>query len=262
MVAVAAQILAGVVGVLAGSALTGTADHFTRDRSLWPVPACPTCGARRSPSAWLPLAGPLLTARCGGCDATGGWRFWLLVQCLAGALAVLLLRQYGLGAEFASAAVESWVLMAVAVIDLQHRLIPTLLVYPTMVFALACSRLLAGPWLLEQPARGHAGLRPLLRPGLHRPGRLRRGRARRRRCDACGADRRDVRLPDGRALAGPGRLVRRARRHADAAAAALAPRHNHPLWPIPGDRGPLRAAHRQHHPPALRVYETTRDGSR
>jgi leader peptidase (prepilin peptidase)/N-methyltransferase len=52
-----------------------------------------------------------------------------------------LLRTYGVGWILGSAAVETIVLTAVAVIDLQHRLIPTLLVYPTIVFALACSAL-------------------------------------------------------------------------------------------------------------------------
>jgi len=139
VVTIVAQGVVGALGLIAGAALTGTADRFTHDRSLWPVPACPACGARRSARAWVPLAGPLLTSRCGGCGTTGGWRFWLLVQCLAAALGVLLLRQYGFGAELASAAVESWVLLAVAVIDLQHRLIPTLLVYPSVLFAVACS---------------------------------------------------------------------------------------------------------------------------
>lgn len=139
MVTIAAQILTGLAGAFAGTALTGSADHFTRDRSLWPIPACPGCGARRPAPAWVPVAGPLLTVRCAACDAPGAWRFWVLVQCLATALGVLLLRQYGFGAEFASASVESWVLLAVGVIDLQHRLIPTLLVYPSVVFAVACS---------------------------------------------------------------------------------------------------------------------------
>jgi leader peptidase (prepilin peptidase)/N-methyltransferase len=46
---------------------------------------------------------------------------------------------YGLSWLLAIAAVETAVLVAIGVIDLQHRLIPTLLVYPTAVFALAVS---------------------------------------------------------------------------------------------------------------------------
>jgi leader peptidase (prepilin peptidase)/N-methyltransferase len=61
------------------------------------------------------------------------------VQLISAVLGVLLYRRYGVGILLPCAAVEITVLLAVAVIDLEHRLIPTLLIYPTVLFALAYS---------------------------------------------------------------------------------------------------------------------------
>jgi leader peptidase (prepilin peptidase)/N-methyltransferase len=118
----------------------GIADHFTFNHSLWPVPVCAHCGRRAPARAWLPIVGLFGTQRsCTACNRPGAWRVALVVQLVSAALAVLLLRRYGVGLLLGSAAVETIVLTTVAVIDMQHRLIPTLLVYPTIVFALACS---------------------------------------------------------------------------------------------------------------------------
>jgi leader peptidase (prepilin peptidase)/N-methyltransferase len=95
---------------------------------------------RREGTASIPLVGPLLTRyRCSRCAGAGPWRLALLVQVVSALLGILLYRRYGVGVLLPCTAVEATVLMAVAVIDLEHRLIPTLLVYPCVLFALAYS---------------------------------------------------------------------------------------------------------------------------
>ena len=134
------QIIAALVGSLVGVGIMGTADHFTLNRGLWPMPVCAHCGKGSSAQAWIPLLGMFRTHwKCGACGGVGAWRVALAVQIVAAVLAVLLLRTYGVGWILGSAVVEITMLTTVAVIDLQHRLIPTLLVYPTIVFAVACS---------------------------------------------------------------------------------------------------------------------------
>lgn len=129
-----------VFGALAGVGGMAVADRFTRDRGLWPIPICPECGAHRPGIIWLPIIGALVAQRrCPACAHAGAWRLGLLVQVIMATLAVLLWHKYGMGQLMLSADVEVLVLTTVAVIDLQHRLIPTMLIYPTILFALVSS---------------------------------------------------------------------------------------------------------------------------
>ena len=140
--ALLAQGAAAISGAAAGVAVIGIANHFTKDRSLWPLPCCPRCGAASAPRCWIPVAGPVLgRAGCRACDAPQGAALATIVQLACAVLAVLLYRQYGPSWLLLSAALESFVLVSVAVIDFQHRLIPTLLVYPSLLFALCYSPL-------------------------------------------------------------------------------------------------------------------------
>lgn len=137
-----APALCAVIGAASGVGVMGIADHFTFQRSLWPRPICPQCGAKLARSAYVPVLGILQLARpCASCQKATSWRLALLVQALLAVLAVLLFQRYGFGVPFLSALAETVVLVTVGVVDLQHRLIPTLLVYPAILFALAVS-----PW--------------------------------------------------------------------------------------------------------------------
>lgn len=134
------QLLAALLGALAGVGIMGTADHFTHDRGLLPIPICPHCGTPSAGQAYIPVLGPLLLrGRCERCTDRGPWLLAAVVQAIAAVLAVLLYHRYGVSALLFSSGIETIVLTAVAVVDFQHRLIPTLLVYPTIVFALICS---------------------------------------------------------------------------------------------------------------------------
>ncbi len=134
------EVAATVLGSAAGMMIGGMADHFTFNRSLWPSPICPFCGKPQASGARIPWFGVLLArGKCGTCEMRSSWYLTVVVQIIAAFVAVLLYRQFGWSNLFLCAAVESFVLLAVALIDFQHRLIPTLLVYPTIIFALAFS---------------------------------------------------------------------------------------------------------------------------
>ena len=128
-----------VAGAVSGIGITGVASHFTWDQSLWPVPICPRCGAVRRNSL-IPLAGIAADgATCSACGAQSSRWLPIVVQILVAALFVALYRQYGMSARLAIVCVETAMLVAVALLDAQHRLIPTLLVGPAVVFAVLAS---------------------------------------------------------------------------------------------------------------------------
>lgn len=137
--AVVAPILLGVAGAASGVGIAGMSTQFTRDRSLWPMPICPGCGCAR----WrrlIPIAGPLLDeTTCGSCGAELSRMPALLVQILVAVLYVLLYEQLGLSLRLVISCVETALLVSLALVDAQQRLIPTLLVGPAIVFAIAVS---------------------------------------------------------------------------------------------------------------------------
>ena len=134
------QMLVAALGAFAGVGVMGTADHFTHNRSLTPLPVCTGCGRRGAAFAYVPILGALLRqGRCVLCAHRNAWLLTAAVQAVCGWLAFALFGEYGFSDLFGIGAIEAWVLVTVAVIDLQHRLIPTLLVYPTILFALAVS---------------------------------------------------------------------------------------------------------------------------
>lgn len=135
------QATAALIGAAAGVLVMGIADQFARSRALWPLPICRACGSRRPALTFIPVLGPVLAReRCAGCRTDGPWLLAIVAQLVAALLGVLLYRRYGVGPLLGCTAIEATVLLAVAVIDLEHRLIPTLLVYPTILFALATSQ--------------------------------------------------------------------------------------------------------------------------
>lgn len=132
-------LAAVIAGGLAGAAITAAAASFTWDGGLQPWPRCGACGKTPAGSAAVPLIGCLRWRRCKTCQASQPWRTSLLAQLLTIAVFVLLYLQLGVSVRLPVSMMEAAVLLAVALIDWQHRLIPTLLVYPTVLFAIATS---------------------------------------------------------------------------------------------------------------------------
>jgi leader peptidase (prepilin peptidase)/N-methyltransferase len=143
------EALCGLTGAFVGVAIMGTADHYSQDATLIPLPTCPHCGSSRPVYGFVPVLGALLTYRCRDCRTPGSWWLACLVQIAMAALWATLASRYDFGLPLGSALVLTIFLGAIAVIDFQHRLIPSLLVYPTVVIAVAGSPFWPGLGLLS-----------------------------------------------------------------------------------------------------------------
>jgi leader peptidase (prepilin peptidase)/N-methyltransferase len=104
-----------------------------------PRSACPACAA---PIAWfdnLPIVSWLiLRGRCRSCSAPISLRY-PLVEAGAGALAALGVARYGVGLVAVEVVVFAWLSLALALIDLEHQILPDVMTYPAIVFGLLCS---------------------------------------------------------------------------------------------------------------------------
>jgi leader peptidase (prepilin peptidase)/N-methyltransferase len=121
----------GLAGLLVGSVVVFTAPRLVAHR-VDPAPERPSLGAL------VPLVGPLWLGR---------WRPWssLATQLLCGAALAGLALHYGRTARLPLACAYTVLLLAIAYIDVDHRLVLNRLTYPGIVLALAAS--LAWPGL-------------------------------------------------------------------------------------------------------------------
>jgi leader peptidase (prepilin peptidase)/N-methyltransferase len=140
------QVVYGLLGLAVGSFLNVVIDRVPAKQSLWQPPSnCPECGRRLAPLEMVPvLSYLLLRGRCRTCENPIPLRV-LLVEAATGALFVLLYSAYGLSFDLALASVYTSILVAIVVIDLEHRLVPNAIVLPAMAFALVMA--VAGIWL-------------------------------------------------------------------------------------------------------------------
>ncbi len=142
------EVPAAIAGAFAGVAVMGAADHYSRDGTLLPFPICASWRTAGGVTSFVPLLGPLLTYRRTKCRAGSSILLASFVQIVMAVLWVMLAGRYGMGWPLISSLVLTVFLGAIAVIDFQHRVIPSLLVYPTIVIALAGSPLWPGLGLL------------------------------------------------------------------------------------------------------------------
>lgn len=85
---------------------------------------CPKCQA--PVRAWqnIPvLSWLLLRGRCAGCGVNIGWRY-PLVELLTGLMSVMLLLVFPLGWQLAAMLLFTWLLVAMSVIDFDHKILP------------------------------------------------------------------------------------------------------------------------------------------
>jgi len=123
--------LAAAPGLALGSFLTVVAARLpARQSILRPASACSACS---TPIAWydnVPLVSyALLRGRCRSCGAGISLRY-PLVEATTALLVAGSLLVYGASATAVLAALFCAVLVAVSVIDLEHRIIPNLIVVP------------------------------------------------------------------------------------------------------------------------------------
>jgi len=131
--------LAGLLGLIVGSFLNVVIHRLPLGESIVsPGSRCPHC--RRAIPAWenVPLLSYLvLRGRCRGCGAAISWRY-PAVEALTGALFAAIAARYGATLETLVWFAFTAALIAAAVIDLDHRIIPDEISVGGLVLALLC----------------------------------------------------------------------------------------------------------------------------
>lgn len=123
-----------VIGACLGSFFNVCIHRIPREESIVrPRSRCPGCG---HPIAWydnLPLLSfALLRGCCRHCRAAIHWRY-PAVEALSAALAVAVLRRFGLTAAGGAYLLFVWMLVIISFIDVEHRIIPVELTVGGMV---------------------------------------------------------------------------------------------------------------------------------
>lgn len=104
-----------------------------------PASSCPTCGHAIRWHENIPvLSWLLLRGRCSACRAPISRRY-PLVELASGALALACALRFGSSIELAAALAISWTLLALALIDLEHQLLPDDLTLPLLWLGLLAS---------------------------------------------------------------------------------------------------------------------------
>jgi leader peptidase (prepilin peptidase) / N-methyltransferase len=134
------SLAAGLLGLVVGSFLNVVVYRVPRRESVaWPGSHCPSCGAQIGARDNVPLLSyALLGGKCRNCGARIPWRY-PMVEGITGALFAAAAYEFGLGVESLSALVLISVLVALAAIDLEHRLLPNAIVLPAAVVGLFLS---------------------------------------------------------------------------------------------------------------------------
>ena len=131
------QAIAMVSGLCIGSFLNVVIYRLPRELSLVrPGSACPSCGHRLGSLELVPILSFLvLLGRCRHCGARISWRY-PGVELLTGLAFLALYQRYGLTPGLAFFLCYASLLVAIAFIDLDEMLIPTLLIIPCAVLGL------------------------------------------------------------------------------------------------------------------------------
>jgi leader peptidase (prepilin peptidase) / N-methyltransferase len=143
-------VVIGLLGLVVGSFLNVVIHRVPLRQSIvWPASRCPRCGAAIKPGDNVPLLSYLLLrGRCRYCGARISWRY-PAVEGLTGILFAAAAYEFGPGYELLSALLLISVLISLAGTDLEHRLLPNVIVGPAALIGFALS-VLANPerwWL-------------------------------------------------------------------------------------------------------------------
>lgn len=147
--------VAAVLGAIVGSFLGVVVHRLPRGESLVrPRSRCPGCGAAIAPYDNVPVVSWIaLRGRCRRCREPISPRYPALELLAAGSFAAVVAARGvdgGLALELPLVAA----LVALAAIDLEHRLLPNAIVYPLAVYAVAATALVDRPDLVEHLAAG------------------------------------------------------------------------------------------------------------
>ena len=155
--------LAAIFGAVAGSFLNVVAYRLPRKESLVaPGSRCPTCSKPIKPYDNIPIFGwLLLRGRCRECRTEISARY-PVVEALTAALAVAVVLVKYSGHDVALGLVLVGVLVPIALIDLEHRVIPNKLTAPAAGAAIAIGLVLNPAGVPEQLIAGAAAAAFLL----------------------------------------------------------------------------------------------------
>lgn len=133
-------LYAFLVGAVVGSFLNVVIHRLPRRMSIVrPRSSCPSCGAAIRWYDNIPvLSWLVLRARCRACRSPISVRY-PLVELAAGAVAALGAALYGPSLVAFEVVIFSWISLALALIDLEHQILPDVLTYPSIVFGLVVS---------------------------------------------------------------------------------------------------------------------------
>ena len=133
-------VVATLFGLVFGSFLNVVIHRVPRRQCIvWPSSRCPNCGAAIKSSDNVPLLSYLLLrGRCRECKAPISPRY-PLVEGLTGLLFGLAAYEVGLSLALVPALIFVAVLVALAGTDLEHRLLPNVIVLPATVVGLVLS---------------------------------------------------------------------------------------------------------------------------
>ena len=140
-------VVAGLFGLVIGSFLNVAIHRIPREESVvWPGSRCPACGAEIKATDNVPvLSYLLLRGRCRNCKARISARY-PAIEALTGLIFAASAYEFGIGLALLSALVLICVLIVLSGIDLEHRLLPNVIVVPAALLGLALS-------VLQDPGR-------------------------------------------------------------------------------------------------------------
>jgi leader peptidase (prepilin peptidase)/N-methyltransferase len=153
-----AVALAAIGGLVIGSFLNVVAYRLPRDESLVsPGSRCPSCGTPVKPYDNLPVIGwLLLRGRCRACGASISARY-PIVEALTAALFVSVVLVKHSARDIALGLVLVSVLIPIALIDFERRIIPNKITYPAAVAAIVIGLVLSAHRVPAQLIGGAAG---------------------------------------------------------------------------------------------------------
>lgn len=138
-------LVAALFGLVVGSFLNVVIHRVPRKESIvWPASHCPSCGAEIKPKDNVPLLSyAVLRGRCRSCGARISARY-PFVEATTGLLFGAAALWFGLSLQLVSAVVLVAALVALAGTDLEHRLLPNVIVGPAALVGIALS-VISGP---------------------------------------------------------------------------------------------------------------------
>ena len=162
--------LAAPLGLLIGSFLNVVAYRLPRGESLlWPASHCPGCEQPIKPYDNVPVLSWLrLRGKCRGCGERISPRY-PAIELLTGVAFAAIVLLNGVDGDLAWELPFAAMLIAVAGIDLEHRIIPNKVMLPSAVFAVAAAIVLRPDSLVELGVAGVAAFAAFLLAALAYP---------------------------------------------------------------------------------------------